>query len=126
MFDFTVSEIPVTLRDMPELRARLLRTDNERLLPSDVASAKYTIYLIDEAGQELEVVRGETILDLSAFLNSYATWDEDSIGYNFRFQPDNSTPVITLLGRRYRVEVWVTPSIGTIEPFPVVFDLRAI
>jgi len=104
------------------LLARVVGADAAAVVQADVASAKYTVYLLDDtdADHETPVDSHEdvSLTVAECIYNELETddlWDVDSIGYNFRHVLDvSSNPAFAIAGRSYRVVVLLTPNAGQV------------
>ena len=116
------------------LLARVVGPDNSTpIVQSDIASAKYTVYLIDPHDADDDTpVEGHTdvALTVSAVIfNDLQTddlWGEtDDAGYNFKLVLDVSAKqAFSAAGREYRIVVSLTPNSGQV--IPVRFRVSAI
>ena len=114
------------------LLARVVGAQGTPLTQSDVASGKYTAYLLDENDpDEAAPVAGHTGVAVDVASSIYNNlvndelWDVDDTGYNFRHTLDVSThQVFTTAGRIYRIVFELTPTSGQIVL--VRFRLHAI
>jgi hypothetical protein len=104
------------------LLARVVGALGTPVTQSDLASAKYTAYLLDENDPDgAAPVAGHTdvTLDVASLvhdeLQNDELWDVDDTGYNFRHTLDVSTyQVFTMAGRIYRIVFELTPTSGQI------------
>ena len=104
------------------LLARVMGAGGSALVPDDLVSAKYTIYLIDEddygastvvSGHE-DVIVPVSLL-ISDALQTDLLWDVDSIGYNFGYVLDmNGNQAFTEAGRTYRIVFELMPTNGQV------------
>jgi len=102
--------------------ARLVGEDAQAISRTDVASAEYTIWLLERddpdartpvAGHEQVAVNVAT--NVFDSLQTDARWTADELGYNFRHTIDiASDPAFTLAGRDYLVEYAFTPYAGQV------------
>jgi len=114
------------------LLARVVGADGSPVTQTDIASAKYTAYLLDEndpdAGTALtghEAVAVDVASLIYDSLQTDSLWDVDQLGYNFKHVLDVSTHhVFTTAGRSYRVVFELVPASG--QPILVRFRLHAI
>ena len=114
------------------LMARVVDADAELISRSNVASVSYSIYLIgDRDANNLTDVDGHTGVAVgvddcvSDTLSTDKGWTADATGWNFRHVIDVSGDVaFELAGRRYLVEVRITPTAGQVIVVP--FYLYAI
>jgi hypothetical protein len=114
------------------LLARVVGADATPVTQADLASARYTAYLLDEsdpdAGAAVAGHAGVSV-DVASLiydeLQNDALWDVDDSGYNFKHVLDVSTDqVFTIAGRLYRVVFELTPTSGQV--ILVRFRLHAI
>jgi hypothetical protein len=114
------------------LLARVVGADGTPITQANVASARYTAYLLDEndpdaatpvAGHtEVAVGLGSLIYDT---LQQDDLWDVDETGYNFKHVLDVSIQqVFAVAGRIYRVVFELVPTSGQV--ILVRFRLHAI
>jgi hypothetical protein len=100
--------------------ARLVGPSGEVLTPGDVSSIAYSIDLLDprdpdartpvEGHQQATVTAGDVLFDM---LQRDAVWTRDSVGYNFRHEPDVSQhEAFAAAGRTYLVTYTVLPAAG--------------
>jgi hypothetical protein len=114
------------------LLARVVGAQGTPLTQSDVASAKYTAYLLEEGDpDEAAPVTGHAgvAVDVGTLiydsLQNDELWDVDEIGYNFRHTLDvSANQVFTMAGRIYRIVFELIPTSGQIVL--VRFRLHAI
>ncbi len=114
------------------LLARVIGSDGAAIVRADVASAKYTIYLLDDQDPDSRTaVTGHANVSLTladVIFNSLQTdalWTVDGTGYNFRHVLDVSpNQAFTVAGRRFLVEVELTPVSGQV--ILVRFRINAI
>lgn len=104
------------------LLARVIGSDGAAIVRADVASAKYTIYLLDDQDPDSRTaVTGHANVSLTladVIFNSLQTdalWTVDGTGYNFRHVLDvSANQAFTVAGRRFLVEVELTPVSGQV------------
>ncbi|MBN2476904.1 MAG: hypothetical protein JXB62_20015 [Pirellulales bacterium] len=104
------------------LLARVVGGDGQNVVPSDIVSAKYTVYLLDDQDPDgRTAVGGHTDVALTVGdvifdgLQTDARWTADATGYNFRHVLDvSSEAAFTLAGRRFLVEFELTPLVGQV------------
>jgi len=114
------------------LLARVVGDDGVPITQADVASARYTAYLLDEGDPDAATaVAGHTdaAVDVASLiydeLQNDDLWDVDDVGYNFKHVLDVSGDhVFTIAGRIYRVVFELTPAAGQV--ILVRFRLHAI
>ena len=114
------------------LLARVVGEDAQPIVQADIASAEYTVYLLDENDPDSDTaVSGHTRVSVevgSLIYNDLQTdelWDVDSTGYNLKHVLDvSSNSAFTIAGRSYRVIFTLTPVIG--QTILVRFRLGAI
>ncbi len=104
------------------LLARVVGKDGQNILQADVASAKYSVYLLDDQDADSRTaITGHSDVALSVpdlvlnTLQNDALWTVDETGYNFRHVLDVSEhQAFTVAGRRFLVEFELTPSTGQV------------
>jgi hypothetical protein len=104
------------------LLARVVGADGAPVTQSDVASAQYTAYLLDESDPDAATpVAGHTdvTVDVASLiynsLQKDELWDVDDVGYNFKHVLDvSANQVFTAAGRSYRVVFELTPGSGQV------------
>jgi hypothetical protein len=104
------------------LLARVVGADGTPVVQSDVASAQYTAYLLDENDPDAATaVTGHTgvSVDVASLiydsLQNDDLWDVDEVGYNFKHVLDVcANQVFTTAGRSYRVVFELTPASGQV------------
>ena len=117
------------------LLARVVGPDAQPILQGDIASAAYTVYLLDDADPDAQApVDGHEDVSLAVAdciydeLQTDACWTadgDDVIGYNFRHTLDvASEAAFATAGRHYRVVVALVPYAGQV--ILVRFRVRAI
>ncbi len=114
------------------LLARVVGAGGIPVTQADVASAKYTLYLVDESDPDtVTPVTGhaEVALDVASLvydsLQNDDLWNEDDTGYNFKHVLDVSThQAFSTAGRHYRAVFTLTPTSGQV--ILVRFRLHAI
>jgi len=102
------------------LMARVVGADGSNITQSDITSAKYSIYLLDDQDPDSRTaVSGHSAVDLTVSavifksLQTDSLWDQDGTGYNFRHTPDiGSHQAFTIAGRNYLIEYTLTPASG--------------
>lgn len=114
------------------LLARVVGADGAAVKQADIASASYTVYLLDQedpdaatpvAGHEdVDVAVASLIYDA---LQKDALWDVDSTGYNFKHVLDvSSQEAFPAAGALYRIVFTLTPVSG--QDILVRFRVNAI
>ena len=114
------------------LLARVVGKDAQPIVQADIASAAYTVYLLDDADpdqqtpvddhEDVSLVVADCIFNE---LENDDLWDADETGYNFRHTLDvSSDSAFATAGRRYRVVVTLTPTVGQV--ILLRFRVRAI
>ena len=104
------------------LLARVVGADGAPVTPGQIASAAYTVAILDEhdpdsatpvAGhQGVSVSVAELVSDT---LQQDALWDVDELGYNFKHVLDVSAqPAFPTAGRQYRIQFELTPAAGQV------------
>ena len=104
------------------LLARVVGDDAQRIVQADVASAKYTVYLLDDQdADERTAVSGHADVSLTVnevLFNTLQTddvWTADESGYNFRYVLDvSANQAFAVAGRRYLVQFSLTPASGQV------------
>ena len=104
------------------LLARVIGSDGAAIVRADVASAQYTVYLLDDQDPDSRTaITGHTNVSLTladVIFNSLQTdapWTVDSTGYNFRHVLDvSANQAFTVAGRRVLVEFELTPDSGQV------------
>lgn len=102
--------------------ARVVGKDGANIVQADVASAEYSVYLLDDQDADSRTaVTGHSGVALNVndlifnTLQKDALWTVDEVGYNFRHVLDVSeNQAFTIAGRRYLVEFELTPSGGQV------------
>ena len=102
--------------------ARVVGANGARVVQDDIASAAYTVYLLDEGDPDAgTAVAGHTDVALSVAslihnnLRTDALWDVDSTGYNFKHVLDvSANQAFTEAGRSYRIVFRLTPTSGQV------------
>ena len=102
--------------------ARVVGAQGTPVTQANVASAKYTAYLLDENDPDTATaVAGHTnvAVDVASLiydsLQNDDLWDVDQTGYNFKHVLDVSADqAFTTAGRTYRVVFELTPSSGQV------------
>jgi len=104
------------------LMARIVGAAGVNILPADVTTVTYTVFLLDDQDPDSRTaIAGHTAVPLMAAnvifstLQTDALWTVDTTGYNFRHVLDVSAhPAFTIAGRRYLVEFQLHPVVGQI------------
>ena len=115
------------------LLARVVGADAAAVAQADIASAKYTVYLLDADDPDAgAAVTGHTAVAVAVAdlifdaLQTDDLWDVDATGYNFRHILDVSTAqAFAAAGVSYLVVFSLTPADGS-QVILVRFRLRAI
>jgi hypothetical protein len=102
------------------LLARIVGASGSNIVPADVYTVKYTVYLLDDQNPDNRTAVADhadvalTVADvLFATLQTDPSWTADATGYNFRHVLDVLThQAFTVAGRRYLVEYQLTPTVG--------------
>ena len=102
--------------------ARVVGGDAQAIVQADIASAKYSVYLLDDDDADSRTaVSAHTAVALTVadiIFNSLQTddlWTVDDVGYNFLHVLDvSANQAFTIAGRRYLVEFSLTPNDGQI------------
>lgn len=104
------------------LLARVVGADGQPIVQTDIASAKYSLYLLDDQDPDgRTAVAGHTGVSLTVAevifnsLQTDALWTVDEAGYNFRHVLDvSANQAFSLAGRRFLVEFELTPGSGQV------------
>jgi len=104
------------------LLARVVGADGTPVTQADVASARYSVSLLDENDPDAATpVTGHTgvAVDVASLifdgLQLDDLWDVDGTGYNFRHVLDVSAqPAFATAGRSYRVVFELVPAAGQV------------
>ncbi len=104
------------------LLARIVGDDGQAIVQVDIASAKYSVYLLDDQDADSRAVvtgHSDVSLDVADLifnsLQTDALWTVDETGYNLRHVLDVSTnEAFTIAGRRHLVEFELTPTDGQV------------
>ena len=104
------------------LLARVVGAQGTPVTQSNVASARYTAYLLDENDPDAATpITGHTdvAVDVASLvynsLQNDELWDVDQAGYNFKHVLDVSThPAFTAAGRTYRIVFELPPTSGQV------------
>jgi len=102
--------------------ARVVNSEETPITDADIASAKYSVYLVDEndmtahtvvsAHSDVSVSVGSIIF---GSLQNDDSWDVDNTGYNFKHSLDVlSDQAFTEAGRIYRIVFELTPTYGQV------------
>jgi hypothetical protein len=102
------------------LLARIVGAQGANVMPADINTVKYTVFLLDDQNSDNRTAVAEhanvslSVTEvLFATLQTDAMWTVDTIGYNFRHVLDVSVhPAFAIAGRRYLVEYQLTPAAG--------------
>ncbi len=114
------------------LLARVVGADGSQVLRAGIASASYTVYLLDDSDPDAAApVTGHASVSVDAASLLYDSlqnddlWDVDETGYNFKHILDVSThQAFTIAGRNYGVVFALIPISG--QAILVRFRLHAI
>jgi hypothetical protein len=104
------------------LLARVVGGSGANIVRADLASAKYSIFLLDDQNpNHRDVVTGHDNVTLTVAdvvfdtLQTATIWTADTTGYNFRHTLDVGTnPAFAIAGRRYLVEYRLVPVSGQV------------
>jgi len=104
------------------LLARVVGADGTPIMQSDLSSAAYTIYLLDENDPDVGTpIAGHTDVAVAVASLIYDTlqnddlWDVDEVGYNFKHVLDVSgNQAFAAAGRSYRVVFRLAPTGGQV------------
>ena len=102
--------------------ARVVGATGTAVTRADVASIRYTVYLLDDQDPDQQTpLAGHTAVSLSVSgaiydaLETDAIWTRDAIGYNFKHVLDVSAhAAFPTAGRAYRIVYELTPASGQI------------
>ena len=102
------------------LLARIVGPGGGNVLPANVNTVKYAVYLLDDQNADSRTaVSGHTDVTLPVAnvifntLQTDAIWTVNTVGYNFRHVLDVSAdPAFAVAGRRYLVEYQLAPAVG--------------
>ena len=114
------------------LLARVVGADGTPVKQADIASAEYSVYLLDHADPDAATaVTGHegVSIDVSSLvfgsLQTDAVWDVDETGYNVKHVLDvSANQAFTVAGRTYRIVFELTPAGG--QTILVRFRVHAI
>ena len=118
--------------ETPVLFARITNSQTgAAITPSDVSSIEYTAYKVTSgwATQTKTAVTGHSAvpIDSSALLSSVVPpsqdprWTADTVGYNFKFEPDSRTNPIFPTAGDY--EIIVPVKFASANPLPIVYQI---
>lgn len=104
------------------LLARVVGSDGAPVEQGHIASAAYTVSLLDEGDPDAATpVTGHTDVAVAVASLIYDSlqnddlWDVDEVGYNFKHVLDvSSNPAFATAGRSYRVVFELTPTSGQV------------
>ena len=104
------------------LLARVVGADGSPVTQSDVASAKYTVTLLDESDPDAATpVTGHTDVAVAVASLIYDTlqnddlWDVDDTGYNLKHVLDvSANQAFATAGRSYRITFELVPTSGQV------------
>ncbi len=104
------------------LLARVVGAAGAVVARADIASIKYSIYLLDEDDPDSQTaVTGHVAVPLSVSgvifdtLQTDALWTKDSLGYNFKHLLNVAAqPAFAAAGRSYRIVYELTPAAGQV------------
>lgn len=104
------------------LMARVVGNNGAHIVPVDITTAKYSVYLLDDRNPDSRTpVTGHAQVALTvsailfASLQTGPFWTIDGTGYNFRHTLDVSTdPAFATAGRRYLVEYQLNAAAGQV------------
>jgi len=104
------------------LLARVVGSDGNPINQGHIASAAYTVYLLDESDPDAGTpVAGHTDVAVAVASLIYDSlqnddlWDVDELGYNFKHVLDvSSNQAFAAAGRSYRVVFQLTPTSGQV------------
>jgi hypothetical protein len=104
------------------LLARVVGAAGAVVTQGDIASLKYSIYLLDDDDPDCQTpVPGHTDVALSVsavlfnILQTDALWTQDTGGYNFKHALDVAAhPAFAVAGRHYRIVYELAPAAGQV------------
>jgi hypothetical protein len=104
------------------LLARVVGKDGANIVQADIASARYSVYLLDDQDADSRTAvtgHSDVVLNVSDVvfntLQNDLLWTMDEIGYNFRHVLDvTEHQAFTVAGRRFLVEFALTPNSGQV------------
>ena len=104
------------------LLARIVGAQGGYVLPTDINSAQYTVYLLDDQNADNRTpVADHSGVSISlaevlfTTLQTDPMWTVDTTGYNFRHVLDISVhPAFTIADRRYLIEYQLTSATGQV------------
>jgi|SRR3989304_1590684 len=104
------------------LMARIVGADGENITQADIATVRYSVYLLDDQDPDgRTAITGHSQITLPVYqvvynsLQTDATWTVDAIGYNFRHVLDVAAhAAFAIAGRRYLIEYALTPLSGQV------------
>ena len=104
------------------LLARVVGYDGANITQSDISSATYAVWLLDEQDADSRTAvtgHGVTALTVSDIiyntLQTDSIWTKDSTGYNFKHTvPISTNQAFAMAGREYLVEYKLTPASGEV------------
>ena len=102
--------------------ARVVGADGSAVTQSDISTAEYSIYLLDDQDPDsLTAVDDHDAVSLTVSSVVYDTlqtddiWDKDTTGFNFKYTIDISTnAAFTVAGRKYQIRFELTPATGQV------------
>lgn len=104
------------------LLARVVGADGSAVVQSDISSAQYTVYLLDDSDPDADTAAtGHTSVAVNVSslifdsLQNDDFWDVDSVGYNFKHTLDvSANQAFATAGRNYRIVFQLTPTSGQV------------
>jgi len=104
------------------LLARVVGAAGAVVTQADIASIKYSIYLLDDDDADSQTaVTGHSAVSLQVSavifdaLQIDALWTKDAVGYNFKHLLDVAAhPAFAAAGRSYRIVYELTPAAGQV------------
>jgi hypothetical protein len=104
------------------LLARVVGADGSAIQQADIASAKYSVYLLDDDDPDAATAvtghEGVSIEVASLIFDTLQTgggWEVDETGYNFKHVLDvSANQAFSVAGRSYRIVFELTPAAGQI------------
>ena len=104
------------------LLARVVEPAGAIVTQGDIASLKYSVYLLDDEDPDLQTpVAGHSDVPLAVsailfnILQTDGLWTKDTSGYNFKHVLEVAThPAFAVAGRSYRIVYELAPATGQV------------
>ncbi len=111
--------------------ARVLDADAALISKANLATVTYSIWLLDDRdpnSRTAVAAHADVSLDINTCISDTPQttkgWSEDATGWNFRHVIDvSSDPAFATAGRRYLVEVKLTPTAGQLILVPFLINV---